>query len=89
MASPVHSAGWSRAISSASMSGSIYQGWVGDSAWTYAGRCRSTRRAARLMEATEGSLWAGIAQARPGKHLADISRAVEEHVVATRLLGGA
>lgn len=61
--------------------GTIYRGWVGDSAWTYAvGEIDEESR--RLLEATEGSLWAGIAQARPGHHLVDISRAVEEYVVA-------
>ena len=34
-----------------------------------------------LMDATEGSLWAGIAQARAGNFLADISKAIETHVV--------
>jgi methionyl aminopeptidase len=33
------------------------------------------------LAATEGSLWAGIAAARPGNHLADISRTVEAYVV--------
>lgn len=61
--------------------GATYQGWVGDSAWTYAvGRIDDEGQ--RLLTATEGSLWAGIAQARPGKHLADISQAIAEHVTA-------
>ncbi len=61
--------------------GAIYQGWVGDSAWTYpVGKVDESSQ--QLMAATEGSLWAGIAQARPGKHLADISQAIAEHVVA-------
>lgn len=59
--------------------GATYKGWVGDSAWTYAvGEVDAESRA--LMEATEGSLWAGIAQARAGNFLADISKAVETHV---------
>ncbi len=59
--------------------GAVYRGWVGDSAWTYAvgavdDECR------RLMETTEGALWAGIRQARVGKRLADISEAIETGV---------
>jgi methionyl aminopeptidase len=59
--------------------GATYKGWVGDSAWTYAvGEVDAESKA--LMEATEGSLWAGIAQAKAGNFLADISKAVETHV---------
>lgn len=59
--------------------GATYKGWVGDSAWTYAVD-EIDEVSQRLLETTEGSLWAGIAQARVGNHLADISRAVEMHV---------
>jgi methionyl aminopeptidase len=60
--------------------GATYHGWVGDSAWTYAvAAIDETSR--RLLEATEGALWAGIARARPGNRLADISAAVEAYVV--------
>jgi len=59
--------------------GAVYHGWVGDSAWTYAVD-QIDAGSQRLLAATEGSLWAGIAQARTGNHLTDISRAVEEHV---------
>ncbi len=60
--------------------GAVYRGWVGDSAWTYAvGQVDDEGR--RLMEATEGSLWAGIRQARVGNRLADISEAIEKYVV--------
>ena len=59
--------------------GAVYRGWVGDSAWTYAvGAIDNESR--RLMEATEGSLWAGIRQMRVGNRLADISAAIESHV---------
>lgn len=61
--------------------GATYHGWVGDSAWTYAVGTVDTV-SERLLEATEGSLWAGIARARPGNRLGDISAAVEAHVVA-------
>jgi methionyl aminopeptidase len=60
--------------------GATYHGWVGDSAWTYAvGSIDEVSQ--RLLQATEGSLWAGIAQARPGNRLADISAAVEAYAV--------
>jgi methionyl aminopeptidase len=60
--------------------GATYRGWVGDSAWTYAvGAIDGVSQ--RLLEATEGALWAGIAQARLGNRLTDISAAVETYVV--------
>ena len=60
--------------------GATYKGWVGDSAWTYAvGPIDAESQA--LMDATERSLWAGVNQARAGNFLADISKAVETHVV--------
>ncbi len=61
--------------------GATYKGWVGDSAWTYAvGEIDD--ESMRLMEATEGSLWAAIVQARVGNRLGDISKAVETFVTA-------
>jgi methionyl aminopeptidase len=64
--------------------GATYHGWVGDSAWTYAvGEIDAESQ--RLLEATEGSLWAGIAQARDGNHLTDISKAVQDYVAARKL----
>ena len=60
--------------------GATYHGWVGDSAWTYAvGAIDETSQ--RLLETTEGALWAGIASARSGNRLVDISAAVELYVV--------
>lgn len=56
--------------------GAVYRGWVGDSAWTYAVD-QVDQESVRLMEATEGALWAGIAAAVGGAFLTDISRAVE------------
>ena len=44
--------------------GAIYKGWVGDSAWTYVVE-QTDEASMRLLEAAEGSLWAGIAAARP------------------------
>jgi len=59
--------------------GSYYRSFVGDSGWTYAvGSVGEDAR--RVMEVTEASLWAGIAQAVPGKQVRDISRAIQEYV---------
>lgn len=58
--------------------GAIYKGYVGDSGWTYpVGQV--SEEAQRLLEATEGSLWAGIAQARGGNRFVDVSRAVQQY----------
>lgn len=59
--------------------GAIHRGWVGDSAWTYAVG-QIDEESQRLLKVTEESLWAGIAKARPGNRLADISEAIESHV---------
>lgn len=59
--------------------GAIYKGYVGDSGWTYAVG-QISEEARRLLETTEGSLWAGIAQARQGNRFGDVSRAVQEFV---------
>ncbi|MEA3335825.1 MAG: type I methionyl aminopeptidase [Chloroflexota bacterium] len=59
--------------------GAIYKGYVGDSGWTY-GVGNVGQEAQQLLEVTEGSLWAGIAQARPENRFVDISRAVQDYV---------
>lgn len=56
--------------------GAVFQGWVGDSAWTYAVG-QIDEESQHLLKVTEESLWAGIAKARPGNHLADVSQAIE------------
>ncbi len=61
--------------------GATYRGWVGDSAWTYAVGA-ITSEAQALLDATEGALWAGIAQARAGLRLGDVSSAVQKHTEA-------
>jgi methionyl aminopeptidase len=59
--------------------GVVYNGFVGDTARTVAaGGCNAL--AQKLMDVTEKSLYAGIAQAVPGKRVADISRAVQNYV---------
>jgi methionyl aminopeptidase len=58
--------------------GATLNGFVGDAAFTVGiGNVSDTAR--RLMEATEGALMAGIAQARAGNHLDDISGAVQDY----------
>lgn len=58
--------------------GAIYQGWHGDAAITVpVGQVSET--AQRLLETTEGALHAGIAQARTGNRLRDISAAIQRY----------
>ncbi len=55
------------------------EGWFGDGAWTFpVGMISPDKR--RLMERAEESLYEGIAQARHGKRVHDISAAVQRHV---------
>jgi len=56
--------------------GAIYKGYHGDGAWTYPCGLVS-EQAKHLMEATEASLFAGLAQAKSGARLTDISHAVQ------------
>lgn len=59
--------------------GAIYEGYHGDAARTYAiGQIDD--EAQRLMEATEGALYAGIAQAKAGDLFGRMSAAIQEHV---------
>ena len=59
--------------------GACYKGYHGDSAWTYAVGSISDE-AKRVMEATKGSLFAGLAMVKPGNRLSDISHAVEVYL---------
>jgi methionyl aminopeptidase len=59
--------------------GAVYQGYYGDSGWTYAVGQVSTE-AQRLLEITEASLWAAIAEAREGNRFVDISAAIQRVV---------
>jgi methionyl aminopeptidase len=59
--------------------GAIFRGWVGDSAWTYPVESIDNE-ASHLLETTVGSLWAGIAKARVGNQVGDISKAIEAYV---------
>jgi methionyl aminopeptidase len=58
--------------------GVIFDGFQGDAALTV-GVGSVSLEAKRLMETTEGALEAGIAAARPGAKLGDISAAIETH----------
>jgi methionyl aminopeptidase len=59
--------------------GAIYGNYHGDAARTYAvGQVDGEAR--RLMEATEGALYAGIAQAKAGNPFGRISAAIQAHV---------
>ena len=62
--------------------GAILDGWHGDSALTIGvGEIAPEDQA--LLEACETALWQGIAQARPGHRLGDVSHAVERSVLAS------
>jgi methionyl aminopeptidase len=59
--------------------GAIVDGWHGDAAITVAvGEVNDDLQ--RLMDVTEGAMWAGFAAARLGGRVSDISHAVESHV---------
>ncbi len=57
--------------------GAIIEGYHGDAAYT-APVGEVSEEAARLLEVTERSLWAGIDQLRPGRRLHEVGRAVQE-----------
>ncbi|MCX6012582.1 MAG: type I methionyl aminopeptidase [Chloroflexi bacterium] len=59
--------------------GVIYNGWQGDAAVTV-GVGNISLKATKLLEATKESLMAGIAAARAGFHIGDISAAIQTHV---------
>ncbi|HEY8490377.1 MAG TPA: type I methionyl aminopeptidase [Dehalococcoidia bacterium] len=59
--------------------GVTYQGFVGDTAVTVP--CgRVSDEAMRLIEVTRGALWEGIRTAQAGRHLSDISHAIQTYV---------
>jgi methionyl aminopeptidase len=59
--------------------GVVHGGWVADAAFTVPVGPVS-ESAAQLLETTRESLFAGIAQAKAGNHLGDISAAIQERV---------
>lgn len=59
--------------------GAKYNGYHGDSAWTYAvGNISDETR--RLLEVTEESLFRGLKEAKPGDRLSNISHAIQTYV---------
>ncbi len=66
--------------------GAIVDGWHGDSALTVAvGDVSAAEQ--HLVRVTEEAMWAGIAAARPGARVGDVSHAVESHARAAGLTG--
>ncbi|CAM3851537.1 type I methionyl aminopeptidase [Cytobacillus oceanisediminis] len=58
--------------------GAKYNGYHGDSAWTYAvGKIDDDTQ--RLMDVTEESLYKGLAEAKPGERLSNISHAIQTY----------
>ncbi|MFE7064748.1 type I methionyl aminopeptidase [Sutcliffiella sp. NPDC057660] len=61
--------------------GAKYNGYHGDSAWTYAvGNISDETK--RLLEVTEQSLYEGIKEVKPGARLSDVSHAVQTYAEA-------
>ncbi|MCK9912140.1 M24 family metallopeptidase, partial [Microbacteriaceae bacterium K1510] len=61
--------------------GAQFQGYHGDSAWTYAvGRISDEDQ--RLLRVTEESLYKGLEKAGPNARLSDISHAIQLHAEA-------
>ena len=59
--------------------GTTLDGYIGDSAFTHGvGDIGKEKR--RLIRITRESLYKGIEQIRPGKHIGDVSAAIQEHV---------
>ena len=59
--------------------GTTLDGFIGDSAFT-AGVGQIGQKQKRLMQITQESLYKGIEQMRPGKHIGDVGAAIQEHV---------
>ena len=59
--------------------GAYYNGYHGDSAWTYQVGTIS-KDAEKLLTVTEESLYEGLKLAKPGNRLYDISHAIQTHV---------
>jgi len=61
--------------------GAMYEGYHGDSAWTYAvGEIDDNSQ--HLLKVTEESLYLGINEAKPGERLSNISHAIQTYVEA-------
>ncbi|MBU9710785.1 type I methionyl aminopeptidase [Evansella tamaricis] len=61
--------------------GANYNGYHGDSAWTYpVGEISEASK--KLLEVTENSLYKGLTEAKPGERLSNISHAIQTYVEA-------
>ncbi|MDR1781915.1 MAG: type I methionyl aminopeptidase [Bacilli bacterium] len=61
--------------------GACYQGYHGDSAWSYpVGNISEADQ--KLLDVTRESLFKGLEQVKPGVHLSDVSHAIQEYVEA-------
>ena len=58
--------------------GTVYEGYVGDAAFT-APVGEVSEEARKLIDATEGALFAGISKMVAGNHLGDVSAAIQQH----------
>lgn len=59
--------------------GAVYKGWIADSAWTFpVGRV--TPEAKRLLQVTEGALYAALAEARAGRRTGDVAHHLQTYV---------
>ena len=59
--------------------GTVYEGFVGDSAFTV-GVGEITAKVRKLLEVTEQALYAGIAKMVVGNHIGDVSSAIQQYV---------
>lgn len=59
--------------------GACWQGYHGDSAWTYAVG-EISEEAQKLLDVTEQALFEGLKMARAGNRIGDISHAIQEYV---------
>lgn len=59
--------------------GAEYNGYHGDSAWTYAVG-KITEEDQKLLDVTEASLYKGLEEAKPGERLSNISHAIQSYV---------
>jgi len=59
--------------------GAEYKGYHGDSAWTYPVGTIDDKTS-KLLEVTEESLYRGLAEAKPGERLSNISHAIQTYV---------
>ncbi|WP_096202117.1 type I methionyl aminopeptidase [Bacillus sp. FJAT-45350] len=59
--------------------GAQYNGYHGDSAWTYAVG-EITEEDQKLLDVTEASLFKGLEEAKPGERLSNISHAIQSYV---------